>query len=147
MKDPKIFSLGRQKGAKNLILVPYRNSKLIFMDYYYRDFGSAITAFYTTALLKLKTALPSFTLIPKSFHTKLVNLLSFEKSIDFQEEEGYSEFSKLYYLEGEQKKEILNFFNPERIKVFQQNPGWHVFAEGNYLVVYKEHRRLRVLPY
>jgi len=60
---------------------------------------------------------------------------------------NYPEFSKKYYLKGENPSLVMSFFTPERIMTFEQNPGWNICASLNYFLLYKKYGYIAVKDY
>ena len=80
--------------------------------------------------------IPQFTLDREGFLEKVYAFAGF-KDIPVQE---HKDFSKRFYLLGEDEKAIIEFFNDDIIHFFESNPYYHVESNGNALLVFSKER-------
>jgi len=78
-------------------------------------------------------ALPPFQLRPESLLDKVASAFG-HGDIDF---EHRPEFSRRYHLRGEDEPAIRKLFDSTRMRFFEQNPGWSVESDGEWLVTYR----------
>ena len=79
-------------------------------------------------------ARPDFALEPEALWTKFSEL-SFGRDIDFAE---YPEFSRKYYLRGDDEPAIRRFFTEELIEFLQTQEPMHVESYRGKLLVYRK---------
>ena len=141
----KIFTYGHSPRAENLILVPFKSNRILFFDYSYTTDGgkNSSTHSFTVALLKSKDQFPNFYLRPENIIDKIVAFIGFD-DIDIS---NYPEFSKKYYLKGDEQNSVMSFFTPERIMAFEQNQGWTIYSSRNYFLLYKKNTHIPVKDY
>ena len=82
----------------------------------------------------LETTIPDFALEPESLFTKLSEI-SFGKDINF---DGHPEFSRKYYLRGDQEHEIRNFFTPAIMTFLESHEDLHIESHRSKLLIYKK---------
>lgn len=129
---------------QNCILVPYRNTRIIFADYAYSsNYSSRSFMKQTIALVKTTKILPKFILRPELLIDKIKKIFDY-KNINI---EGYNRFSKMYYLQGDNEIEVLNFFSPALLEYLERNPQWCMYARSNYLVIYRDSKIIKVENY
>jgi MFS superfamily sulfate permease-like transporter len=85
--------------------------------------------------------IPDFALEPESLHTKLSEV-SGGKDIDFKE---HPEFSKMYYLRGEDEQAIRNFFGGSVIQFLESHDEMHIECHKHRLLIFK--RRDLMTPF
>lgn len=91
----------------------------------------------TTMLhIKLNHVLPQFTLDREGFLEKVYAFAGF-KDIPI---ENHSDFSKRFYLLGENPEQIKYFFNDEIVHFFESNPYYHVESNGTCLLIFSKER-------
>lgn len=91
----------------------------------------------TTMLhIKLNHLLPEFTLDREGFLEKVYAFAGF-KDIPI---ENHSDFSKRFYLLGENPKQIKSFFNDEIVHFFESNPYFHVESNSTCLLIFSKER-------
>jgi len=81
--------------------------------------------------------IPDFALEPESLHTKLSEV-SGGKDIDFKE---HPEFSKMYYLRGDDEEAVRNFFSGPVIQFLESHDEMHIECHKHRLLIFK-HRDL-----
>ncbi len=86
--------------------------------------------------IKLDKKIPEFTLDREGFLEKVYAFAGF-KDIIIQED---NDFSKHFYLLGEDEEKIKVFFNKEITQFFESNPYYHVESNGHSLLIFGKER-------
>ncbi len=86
--------------------------------------------------IDLHRTIPQFTLDKEGFLEKVYAFAGF-KDVPFEQ---HSDFSKRFYLLGEDEKAIKNFFVNDLVQFFECNPYYHVESNGNSLLVFSKER-------
>ncbi len=86
--------------------------------------------------IKLNNSIPEFTLDREGFLERVYAFAGF-KDIVIQED---NDFSKHFYLLGEDEEQIKAFFNTEITQFFESNPYYHVESRGNCLLIFGKER-------
>lgn len=86
--------------------------------------------------INLEKIIPEFTLDREGFLEKVYAFAGF-KDIPIQD---HSDFSKRFYLLGEDEDAITNFFNNDITHFFESNPYYHVESNGKALLVFGKER-------
>lgn len=91
----------------------------------------------TTMLhIKLNHEIPEFTLDREGFLERVYAFAGF-KDIPI---ENHSDFSKRFYLLGEDEAAIKRFFDDDLVHFFESNPYYHVESNGTGLLVFSKER-------
>lgn len=98
---------------------------------------TVITALFVS---EVQGTIPDFALEPEGLWSKLSEM-SGGKDIDFKD---HPEFSKHYYLRGDNEVAIRNFFNESIIKFLEEHEEIHVECHRNKLLIYKKRDVLSV---
>ncbi len=130
-----LFNKGHSKKVKNIFFIPFKNSKVMTMDYYYTVGGGKNSTTYsqTVFLYKTKINIPLFYLRPENFFDSVTAMVGFN-DIDFKD---YPDFSKKYYLKSNDEAGVREFFNENRIRVLENFGGWYIEANGNFIIFHK----------
>jgi len=95
----------------------------------------------TTMLhITLEKQIPEFTLDREGFLEKFYAFAGF-KDIPIQD---HSDFSKRFYLLGEDEIAITKLFNEELIHFFESNPYYHIESNGKGLLVFSKERHASI---
>jgi hypothetical protein len=89
-----------------------------------------ITALFAT---EIPVNIPDFALEPEGLWSKLSEMAG-GKDIDFKD---HPEFSKHYYLRGDDESAIRNLFTEPLLKFFEEHEEIHVECHRNKLLIYK----------
>jgi hypothetical protein len=89
---------------------------------------------------EIQVSIPDFALEPEGLWSKFSEL-SGGKDIDFKD---YPEFSRHYYLRGDNEFAVRNFFNESLIKFFEEHDEIHVECHKNKLLIYKKRAVLNI---
>lgn len=80
--------------------------------------------------------LPRFRLSPERVIEKLAAAFGV-RDLDV---EGYPGFSSAYYLNAKDEAAVRNLFGADVVRFFESHPGWHVEANGDTLLVYRNNQ-------
>ena len=86
--------------------------------------------------IELDFTIPKFTLDKEGFLEKVSAFAGF-KDIPI---ENHDDFSNRFYLIGENKTRIAQFFNDDVTNFFESNPYYHVESNGNALLIFEKER-------
>lgn len=98
---------------------------------------TVLTVLYVS---ELEVNVPDFALEPEGLWSKLSEM-SGGKDIDFKD---HPEFSRHYYLRGENEQAVRNFFNDSLIKFFEEHEEIHVECHKHKLLIYKKRDVLNI---
>lgn len=90
----------------------------------------------TMVYLSLDEEIPVFTLDKEGFLERIYALAGF-KDIPI---EGHADFSKRFYLLGEEASAIKAFFDDELVRFFESNPYYHIESNGKGLLIFSKER-------
>ena len=90
----------------------------------------------TMLYIQLDKKIPGFTLDREGFLEKVYAFAGF-KDIPIQD---HSDFSKRFYLLGEDVEGIKTFFNDDITHFFESNPYYHIESSGNAILVFGKER-------
>ncbi len=86
--------------------------------------------------IQLDSAIPEFTLDREGFLEKVYSFAGF-KDIPIQ---NHSDFSKRFYLLGDNEEAITAFFNDDLVHFFESNPYYHIESNGESLLIFGKER-------
>ncbi len=86
--------------------------------------------------IELQTKIPKFSLSKEGFLERIQGLAGF-KDIQLK---AHDDFSKRFYLLGENKPEIIDFFNHDLAHFFESNPYYHVESNATSILVFDKER-------
>ncbi len=86
--------------------------------------------------IKLETEIPTFTLDREGLLERLYSLAGF-RDIPIDE---HPDFSKRFYLMGDDEESIHQLFDTDLIHFFESNPYFHVESDGRALIVFGKER-------
>lgn len=90
----------------------------------------------TMVTIDLPYCIPKFTIDKEGFLEKLYTIAGYQ-DINIP---GYADFSKRFYLVGEDREAILEFFSRELISFLECNPYYHIESKGNQLLLFNKER-------
>lgn len=90
----------------------------------------------TMMYIKLNCTIPEFILDKEGFLEKFYAFAGY-KDIEI---EDHSDFSRRFYLRGENEAAIKEFFVDDLIHFFESNPYYHVESNGNSLLIFDRER-------
>jgi len=86
--------------------------------------------------IKLNHHIPEFTLDREGFMERLYSIAGYDDiPID-----NHSDFSKRFYLLGDEPKMVQNYFNDDLVRFFESNSYYHVESDGNSLLIFRSQR-------
>jgi len=134
-----LFNQGHSKKLSNLI----SNNELKIFDYKYTTGGGKNSnTSNQTIVLQDKFQIPDFILKKENLFHKVGNLIGY-KDIDFS---NYPDFSKKYFLKGEQIERIKTLFTPEKIRHFEQlSLNFILEARNNQMIFYIPGKRIKII--
>ena len=118
--------------------ISYRDKTICLFDIEFSE-GEFIAkeVIHATMLhINLKNNIPEFTLDREGFLEKMYAFAGF-KDIPF---EDHADFSKRFYLLGDNEKAIRDFFNNDLIHFFESNPYYHVESNGKAILIFAKER-------
>ena len=128
-----LFSKGRKKTVRNILSGQRDIFKISIFHYSYRESSGGeddqICAYTAIFFESEKLSIPAFSLRPK-------RLIEFGKSSGFKIGSSRT-FSKRYLLQGDEEETIINLFNPDIIRLFEEEKGWYMESVDNKLLFYK----------
>ncbi|MFY0712171.1 SulP family inorganic anion transporter [Seonamhaeicola sp. NFXS20] len=86
--------------------------------------------------IKLNITIPEFTLDREGFLERVYAFAGF-KDIPIQD---HTDFSRRFYLLGDNEQAIKTFFNDDLIHFFESNPYYHVESNGTSLLIFGKER-------
>ncbi|TXG37219.1 SulP family inorganic anion transporter [Seonamhaeicola maritimus] len=116
----------------------YKNDSLNIFDIEFSEgeFIAKEVIRSTMLHIKLEKGIPEFTLDREGFLERVYAFAGF-KDIPIQD---HSDFSRRFYLLGDNEEAIKAFFNDDLIHFFESNPYYHVESNGNSLLIFGKER-------
>ena len=134
-----LFSQGHSRRTANVLTGSTGDRPAAVFDYHYTT-GSgkgASTHARTAAVFHLDgSALAAFTMEPEGALQRLTELFGY-KDVDFEHQ---PEFSRAYFLRGQDVEAMRRLFQPALLAQLQQMTGWRVEGTGDRLAVYRGER-------
>ena len=128
-----LFSKGRKKTARNILSGQRDGFKISIFHYSYRENSggeSEQSCIYTVISFESeKFSIPDFSLRPK-------RLIEFGKSKVIKIDSS-PVFNKRYLLQGDEAEAIINLFNPDILRIFEEEKGWYMESVDSKLLFYK----------
>ncbi len=116
----------------------YKNNNINLFDIEFSE-GEFIAkeVIRTTMLnIKLEHNIPEFTLDREGFLEKVYLFAGF-KDIPIQ---NHLDFSKRFYLLGDNEEAIRRFFNDDLVHFFESNPYYHIESNGSSILIFGKER-------
>jgi MFS superfamily sulfate permease-like transporter len=120
----------------NELLEKNQAIKLFDIEFSEGEFIAKEVVRSTMLYIQLDKTIPEFTLDREGFLEKVYAFAGF-KDIPIQD---HDDFSKRFYLLGEDIEAIKKFFNDDITHFFESNPYYHVESKGNALLVFGKER-------
>lgn len=143
LEDFKLFSVGRRKKIKNMLIHVDGETGLdirIF-DYQYVVGGGNSTRRTRQTVFYLHSEsldLPQFLVRPEHFFHRIGHFLGISHDINF---EAFPEFSKQYLLKGKEENAIRQTFNNDMLHFFTLEKNWSLEGKTNSLIFYKKGKK------
>lgn len=132
------FNITRKAiDAKNLLVGITENYQYMFTDIFVQEANYLTNPEFKMTVMLVNTNninIPDFSLEAEGMFYDLRGIAG-NKDIDFAE---YPNFSKQYFLTGDNQSEIRKFFTPSLISFFEQNKGFVIEARNGTLLVYRK---------
>jgi len=132
----KHFSTKQIERIYNRLFNTENTFKLFDINYSEGEFIAKEDVRTTMLHIKLNSVIPGFTLDQEGFLEKVSAFAGF-KDIAI---ENHSDFSKRFYLRGEDSVAIQSFFTDNLVLFFESNPYYHVESNGTSVLVYSKER-------
>jgi hypothetical protein len=130
--------LSGNTGLSNVMRGSVSTGEAVILDCQTGSGKSARTQ--TVACLRLAgKQFPGFEMRPEHLFHRIGSLFGYQ-DIDF---EGHPDFSKNYLLRGKDETAVRALFHPGLLSFFEQNTGWAVEGEGEWLAVYRPMKTVR----
>ncbi|NAS30959.1 SulP family inorganic anion transporter [Flavobacteriaceae bacterium R38] len=129
--DFEFFKTRQIKHLYNRLYDPDKTFMIFDIEYSEGEFIAKEVVKATMLSYKLKKKIPVFTLDKEDFLNVLYQWTG-HKDIDI---EGHSDFSKRFFLLGEDQESIKEFFTDELILFFESNPYYHIESNGESLFI------------
>jgi len=134
--DFNYFETRQIKYLYNRLYDSDKTFMLFDIEYSEGEFIAKEVVKTTILSYKLTKKIPAFTLDKEDFFNVL-HQWNGQKDIDIEE---HSDFSKRFFLLGENKQEIKEFFTDELILFFESNPYYHIESNGESLFIKDKNR-------
>jgi len=132
----RFFASKKTESVYNVLYHPDHRLKVFDVDYSEGEFIAKENVKTTMFHIDLETKIPEFTLDREGFMEKLYAFAGF-KDIPIA---NHTDFSKRFYLLGENEKEIKQFFTDDLVHFFESNPYYHVESNGDSLLIFHKER-------
>ncbi len=132
----KYFSIKHIDYVYNRLFNTENTFKMFDVDYSEGEFIAKENVHTTMLHMKLDEEIPAFTLDREGFLERVYAFAGF-KDIPIA---NHTDFSKRFYLLGENEKEIQAFFHDDLVRFFESNPYYHVESNGTALLVFDKER-------
>ena len=115
-----------------------KNKDFLLFDLSYSEGAFIAKEDLRSTFLQIKAPekMPVFTLDKENFMTNILQLSGL-KDIDFKK---YPDFSKRFYLRGEDEKAIRTFFTGNLIYFFESHPAYYLESNGESLLIRSKER-------
>jgi hypothetical protein len=137
-----LFTHGRSPVIRNIAYGRIDDVEVILFDYQYTT-GSGknkATIRQTVGFFQSDTlAMPEFVARPENIFHKIGQVFGYQ-DIDLP---MHPEFSRKYILRGVDESGIRDFFTPEVVRFFEDNPGLSVEAKTERFILYRPGKRLK----
>ncbi len=138
----KLFSIGHSKRMTNILRGSMHGGKAAIFDYQYTIGGGQHSHTYRQTVLCFDLegrALPAFSLRPERAWHRIGAVVGYE-DIDF---DRHPEFSKAYFLKGEDEYGVRRIFTDDVIAFFERERGLCMEGGAGYLLLYREQKRIK----
>ena len=120
----------------NRLFTKENTFKIFDVNYSEGEFIAKAAVKTTMLHIKLDRIIPRFTLDREGFLEKVTLLAGF-KDIPI---ENHSDFTKRFYLKGQNEGAIKQFFTDNIVVFFESNPYYHIESNGEALLIYGKER-------
>ncbi|SFZ90215.1 Sulfate permease, MFS superfamily [Flaviramulus basaltis] len=130
------FSTKKINHVYNELALKDNSIKLFDIEFSEGEFIAKEVIRSTMLHIDFNYVIPEFTLDREGFLEKVYAIAGF-KDIPI---EDHDDFSKRFYLLGDNEAGIAEFFNDDVTRFFESNPYYHVESNGNALLVFGKER-------
>ncbi|NER14239.1 SulP family inorganic anion transporter [Leptobacterium flavescens] len=130
------FETKQIKHVYNQLFDQEKELNLFDIEYSEGEFIAKEVIRSTMLFIKIDGAMPVFTLDKEGFLEVIYQWAGF-KDVDI---EAHSDFSKRFYLRGEDEEGIRRLFTDELVLFFESNPYYHVESNGDHLIIKNKER-------
>ena len=132
----RFFRTKKIERVYNRLFTGESTFKIFDVNYSEGEFIAKEEVKSTMLHIKLDEKIPTFTLDREGFLEK-VSLLAGFKDIPI---DNHSDFTKRFYLKGQNEASIKEFFTDELVIFFESNPYYHIESNGEALLIYSKER-------
>jgi hypothetical protein len=139
----QLFSQGHSRSMRNVLTGTFNKIPCMIFDYQYVTGGGKNSHVWRQTVIALQSAqgrLPGFALRPENLFDKIGDKI-IHKDIDFP---AYPDFSKRYYLRGENAESVRQIFTDQAVRYFEDHPGLSVEGSGARLIFYRQSKMVTV---
>ena len=136
LDDFLFFKTKEINHINNQVLSKKEKINLFDIEFSEGEFIAKEVVRSTMIHIKLNKEIPQFTLDREGFLEKVYAFAGF-KDIPI---ENHSDFSKRFYLLGEDETAIQRFFNDDVTRFFESNAYYHIESNGNSLLLFGKER-------
>ncbi|WP_053990668.1 SulP family inorganic anion transporter [Mangrovimonas sp. TPBH4] len=136
LKDFLFFKTKQINHIYNRLFNDIHSINLFDIEFSEGEFIAKEVVRTTMLHIDLENEVPVFTLDREGFLEKVYALAGF-KDIPIQD---HDDFSKRFYLLGEDVEGITAFFNDELVLFFESNPYYHIESNGESLLIFSKER-------
>ncbi|WP_405208942.1 SulP family inorganic anion transporter [Aquimarina sp. LLG6339-5] len=130
------FKIKKVKHIYNNIYSKNSSFKISDIEFSEGEFIAKKDTRITFLTIHLKKEIPVFTLDKEGFIEFVYKIAGF-KDIAI---ENHPDFSKRFYLLGEDEEKIKSFFTNELVLFFESNPYYHIESNGNAILLMRKER-------
>ncbi len=120
----------------NLLVDKKRDFRVFDLEFSEGEFIAKEVVRTTMMVIQLSKVIPEFTLDREGLLEKLYMLTGF-RDINIK---GHLDFSKRFFLFGEEEERIKAFFTDDLVRFFESNPYYHVESNGSSLLIFHKQR-------
>ena len=136
LDDFLFFKTKKINHIYNQVLSKKEKMNLFDIEFSEGEFIAKEVVRSTMLHIKLNKEIPQFTLDREGFLEKVYGFAGFNDIPIL----NHSDFSKRFYLLGEDEGAIKEFFNDDITRFFESNPYYHIESNGNSLLIFGKER-------
>ncbi len=136
LHDFLFFRIKKINYINNSIFDPKEVFKISDIEFSEGEFIARTSVRATILTIQLKSEVPKFTLDREGLLEFVYKLAGFRDILI----PGHPDFSKRFFLLGENPDQIRSFFTNELVLFFESNPYYHIECNGNTLLLMRKER-------
>ncbi len=136
LKDFVFFKVKKINYQNNSISDPNSIFKVTDVEFSEGEFIARTSVRTTILTIELKKEIPKFTLDKEGLLGFVYKFAGFKDVLI----PGHPDFSKRFFLLGEDVERIRSFFTDELVLFFESNPYYHIECNGNTLLLMRKER-------